>query len=466
MGYPCRYFRDYPDGFLTDFCSADCSKPITAAASKRPFRMFLYIISLFYCWRCYSAVTILWTGSIGAFRSSAVRFRVLGSRGPGQHPLNQTVPSFGLLRDGCEVPGGRLTLDEAQRAGLLEFPDVVSANGYYFATSEAGPEAADAVLWSVEAIDDNRSTWTGVGASAWLQNSDGTLGLYQHLHYRTPTGRGFRIQVDHRIQWQWVIDSLVSRSIYAMMWFCTGVCGLIGREHKAKSIALTLSSLTATILAVEAIGYHMEGQMFSAASVWIECGPTQIIWIFGILLFETQIIWVLLIFSISILATLILRDTVLFRRPIMIPISTYLTGAGILTLMFVIAVMYFRRRAIRRAKSLTVKDKETYDEVWNTLTGDSVSMLMLRDVQQAAAALNTRCTLPARQLNRLLAYCGSPPSSVNGSSPSFVLGQSTSRLDLMGKLELLTPVHSLDQLFVQATCLEPMLCTKIKVLIT
>jgi hypothetical protein len=409
-------------------------------------------------------VTILRTGSIGAFRSNAIRFRVLGTRSLGQHPLNQTVPSFGLLRDGCELPGGRLTLNEAQRAVLLEFPEAVSANGYYFATSDAGSEAADVISWSVEASAGNGSTWDAVGASVWRQYGDGTLGVYSHLPYPTPVARGYRVRVDYRIPWQWVLDTVVAHAVYAVGWSLSGVSCSFGREHLAKPMALVMSVPTTLLFLAEAIGYHAEGQMFTAMSVWIEYGPAQVVWIAGLAFFEAQLIWVLLLFSLSVLATLILRDTVLYGRPIMVPLSSFLTeSSGFLTLLFVMAAMYFRRRAIRRAISLVVLDRAKYDTIWAALMNDPDTLRALLDVRRATADLQGRCALPARQLNRRLLCCGRPPPGLGG--PAFRLAQSAARVDAMGALELSSPVYSLDQLFVQASCLELLLCRKIKVLI-
>ena len=93
------------------FLCADGSKPIAAAASKRPFRLFLFFISLFYCWRCVSEFEILKTGSIGAFRSSTIRFQVLDTRGPGQCPPS-ACSATGVT---CLVPASRSIRGSALR---------------------------------------------------------------------------------------------------------------------------------------------------------------------------------------------------------------------------------------------------------------------------------------------------------------------------------------------------------------
>ena len=455
------------DANISD-CYSFCSNPIAAGVSKRRFQIALCLVAAFYCWRVYTGTIILAKGSIGAFQCSSARMRVLEQQGITRNsfPINQTISSFGLLRDGCAVPGGNVSfqIDHEQLVVRVDFPSPINANGYYFVTSEAGSSGADPVRWTVEVLEYNSSAWLQVGASAWRQYSDGTLGLYSQLPFPTPTSRDYRVTVDYRIPWEWIVDAVVANIIYAAGWFSSAFTGLIGREHWCRTTVLNMSILAALFFLVEAIGYHLDGLTFTAISLWIEYGPTQLIWIIGIAFFEAQIIWTFFFFSISVLVTLVARDSVLYGQSVLVPVNSFCTSSGMLILLFVVTIFYFRRRTIKRATNLVMKDMAHYDSSWSAVIGDPESMRALITVRQISQQLDARCVHPARQLNRQLPCHGRPLLSLGcGPVAGVMLAQSAMRVDAMGELKFANPVCSLDQLFVQASCLEPLLREKVKV---
>lgn len=478
------------------------SKPVTAAASKAPFQIFLVLVAIFYSWRVYSALSITQAGSAGTFRCTSVRLRVLGLRDSAvsEYPINGTLSSFGLLRANCPVQGGSLTFDTQECAARVDFAEPTHADGYYFRNSESWPSTFDPVRWVVEATEDNGTRWLEVGASGWRMYGDGTFGLYPHLPYPTPTSRGAIVMVDHGIPWEWIVDTVVVNAIYAVGWFSTALVGAIGRERSAKTVALIMMVPAAFLYVVEAAGYHFDGQVYTALSIWIEYGPTQIIMTCGIAFFEAEIMLVLLLFSLSVLVTLIGRDTFLYGRSILIPITSFLTSSACLVLVFVVIILFLRYRVMRRAKGLVKADEMQYDSAWLQLIKDERSLGALRQICCIVEMLDKRPKFPARQLNRQLPCCwcdGQPRRrgqcacitlarktsyiTVVDSSDSFSTARSSmDSLDwkpylfqkrgpnhngstLFAGLNKNSPVRSLDQLFVQASCLEPLLRNKVKV---
>ena len=396
--------------------------------------------------------------------------QILSFRSKSHVQVNESVSQFGLLRDGCAVNGSRLTFDQVQQAVRLDFDEQISGNGYFFVTSAVSADS-DPVKWVIDVLLDDNTTWMPVGASCWKQYSDGTLGLYPQLPYPTPLARGDSVTVDYSISWEWIVDTVAANVGYSIGWFCSAMSGVLGREHISKQVVLAMSIATAFLFISEAIGYHLDGLTYTAASIWIEYGPTQVIWICGIAFFEAQIIWVLLLFSLSVLVTLIGRDFLLYGRPMLVPLTTFMTSSGILVMIFVIIILYFRRRAVLRALKLITADRMHYDVAWAAVIANSDSLNSLSEIRKVVQQLKTRCIYPARQLNRLLPACGRPqmtPTELScRATKKTIVAQKLARcalcMDIMGELEFSSPVCSLDQLFVQAACLEPLLREKVKV---
>ena len=437
------------------------SNAINAAASKRPFQLVLVIVAAFYWWRVLSAISILQSGAIGAFTASSLRLQILEVDG-GDVPPTSINMSFGLLLDGCAVPGGRLIQIGDTDTVFLNFSTPVSANGYYIDTFG---QSVYPVRWLVEASS-NMSDWMAVGASVWRQYDDGTMGLYSHLRYSASSPDRGHVTVDHRIPWEWTVDSVVANIIYGLGWFCQAIVGMAGRENLVRQLLLAMSLSASLLFVVEAVGYHLDGQLYTAVSIWIEFGPSQLIWNIGIAFFGGQVLGVLAIFALSVLCTLIARDTGLYWRPIIVPLSSFLTSSSMLILTFVAMIFCARRWIIHRSVQLVIPDKEKYDASWAELTDNPEVMQEILTLQNMVTELESRIALPARQLN-LNYRCQKCGRECGAQHPcSYVqLPRGSCQVSTYSaaRLELSSPVRSLDQLFIQARCLGPLLREKSKV---
>ena len=147
------------------------SQPLATAASKRTFQVVFFLVACFFAFRAGSSIV----GQMrnGRFESSAVRFRVLETRGGGG-PAQARIGGFGLLDQGCAIAGASSgALQDGQ--ATLAFGAPVGADGYYFVTS-AGDAAGDPVRWVLEAAPTaGNGSWEPVGAAVWAMTANLSL---------------------------------------------------------------------------------------------------------------------------------------------------------------------------------------------------------------------------------------------------------------------------------------------------
>jgi hypothetical protein len=444
--------------------------------------VFWFLIAIVYCWRLWSAAGILQQGSIGAFQATAARLVPKGLRDPAAWPSNSTVSSLCLTHNGCRVAGGNVSV--AAGVVRVDFAAQEAADGYFFSTAEAGPAGLDPVQWVLEASRDGGGLWETVGASCWRQYSDGSVGFYPHLPFPTPGDRGSVVQIDYRIPWEWGLDAVAANSIYAAGWFAATASGLVGREHVARNIILWMSCAAALVFFVEALGYLLANEGYTALSVLIEYGPSQAVWIVGLAFFESKLMHMLLWFGLTVLCTLLARDVALYQRPATVPLFSFLSSSAFIVMIFVALAICFRWRSIRQAVRLVAEDKFRYDAVWEDLMRDEAAFRRLTDLRKLAEDAQRRCCISARQFNRKFLSgacrcrrgclrsgfgwaglsCGSQPDLAVTTGPASTAFNT--RMTIAGSVDPSNPLRSLDQLFVQASCLEPLLRRKVKVYAT
>ena len=150
------------------FCS---TSPLTAVFGLQWFRLLCAIVGV---WMFVRPPTSLASGgwlrgadSLPAAvtrRAAQMRFRALCLRSGACGNVSHGLASFGLVRKGCKVPGGRMLADAHPSTATLAFPEEVEYDGWYLVTG-SGPCELDADVYSVEEWSSEAGRWVRIAAS-------------------------------------------------------------------------------------------------------------------------------------------------------------------------------------------------------------------------------------------------------------------------------------------------------------
>jgi hypothetical protein len=428
-----------------------------AMTSKRVFQAVFAAISTYSAYRFAAAVGALAGG--GSFPpGAAVRLRVLGLRGGGP-PAAALLATAGLLRDGCrvldgagEAPAPVLGFEGA--AALGEAP--AGANGYFFVTAGGGDGSADPVRWVVESTPNNGSTWLPVGASVWRLASDGTADLFPELAYDTPrpppppvqalpVGGGAEVLVDVRPPNSWVLSSATEKLAFALGLGSLVLAGLLGRAGNARALWVGLL-LTDLVLNLASVCVVVTGEPW----LWREaakCG-LYVVGLAGLaagaLWLERHFIAVFLAYSAAIITGESFSEIALYGREWRRALLGQMASLSVVAGAFAFSAFFFRRRARVRARLMVLADRRRYDALWETVRAGPAA-------ESAVLAIRTE----------VLLLCSGGPTDATPRQRIPLAGgwrSASSSMALRGG----AAVGSLDQLFVQAMCLSPVLISKVQ----
>jgi hypothetical protein len=442
-------------------------------ASKRAFQFIFAAVSAFSAYRFTSALGAL--ERRGFFPAGVVRLRILGLRGGGP-PSTATLAVAGLLHDGCRLPSkvGTDLLWSNGTAVLGDWP----ANGYFFVTA-SGNAAADPVQWVVESSADNGSTWLPVGASVWRLASEGAYDLFPQLAYdsynasrwnpyavATATSAeaeldlvdpwaqsevlGVEVRVDARPPLSWLLSSAFKKLAYALAFLSFTLFGIIGLVHRAKTMWVVLLAADLLLILAGSCIIAIEEQWLwrEATKGWLYVGGVAAL-IGGSLWAENQFIAMFLVYSIVIILSESFTEIALYGRLWPQVLRGQATNLSVVAGAFSIFSLCFRHRALARARRLVIADCRSYDAIWKSFRANPAT-------ENALLAIRAQVLL---LLKNNLKITETIPHQ---RAPAAVKWQEI-RL-IPGSIVLMrgAPVVSLDQLFVQAWCLNPVLLSKVQ----
>ena len=441
-------------------------------------RIFQATLAVFAAYGIYSAfVNFAVLNRAGYFPPGLVRLRILELQS-GRAPADATLAAAGLLHDGCPANASAqaVRLDGTYILGsTAEKP----ANGYFFVSN--GTSSDVPTRWIVDWCAGNSSTWVPVSASVWRFNSDGSVSLYPELPNGTPlsapgaateermqleigtTGTG--IEVDASPPLSWALTACTTNIYYSLALFCCSAAGLLGRVGWIPFLWLSLLAVDTafTSLGIAAIAYAEPWNWREAAQMCMYL-PSVLFLAFGSAFCERQFITVLLLSCILALASYTVSGVVLYRRD---PSEVLLEQAKIITinsvgLVFCIVALAFRKHALRRAQMLVLDDRCRYDCAWDALRADTEADAALQSVRDGAARMASRVgnSLTQRQIQ----HPATRQQHFNGqqtwaNSASDLLARCAGQRSFYDRT---LPIRSLDQLFVQAVCLDPILRSKVQ----
>lgn len=446
----------------------------------------------------------------GVFDHQLLRLRVLGTSDSGlEGPLLSTADRLWLLQDGCPLRGPAMPA-----AG--DWPLAVAgwrrANGYQFAVAggdgdddmSGGDETGgDSARLALEASDDVGKTWLPVGGCSWVtvlgsadngstwatlgpqsswlvDCSDGGVDLHSVLAGRN-SWRHFRVDFRQDSVYQWLSMGFV---IAPLGWSCALFAALTGRARLFKPIVVTtlgvwgLWCMCWQVLAeVQSVSRLRSNYLLLAF-----CGLPALWSSLAFHVLERHLVLLFFLDGAFFLAHLVGLWATVYGRGLSTALTTDAHAAMLLLLSAYLLLgsvlfYWFRRRALLRARLLVMDDQRRYDAFWaETLRTQEAECIELS--RRARALSHKLLTVAPQQLDYGPASWAFLPRGLRclfaerdtmQKDLNRLVGRRTSLSNpvdhdvpvMPGPPMVRRPLRSLDQLFVQATCLMPLLMDKV-----
>jgi hypothetical protein len=447
------------------------SNPVAAMTSKGVFLAFLALGAAFCAGR--ASVSGAVVQQQGAFSARAFKLTPLKLRGgPADSntllAANSSSGRVGLLWNGCEIaPSGSVGAAEFRSAwewGAAAYTDEVRANGYYFTTAAAGDGSLDPVSWVAEGSRDG-TAWFPVGASERRLRFDGHSSWYPGLAFPTTVARGVRVDFDLRPGWQWIVQSVVTFALGSVCFLASLALALSGCQGCVKWAFIFHYGVTSLLFAVAAAGHSWGGEVRASCAISLLI-PEHVLVAVGLAFFERHIIGGLALYGLAFFASRATTARLCYEARWETELWESLPSQGSVALLFALAATTSRLAALWRARRLVAGDRAKYDAVWAGLMRQADAMLWVPALEAEVARIAER--LPAAAPRQVSIERIVPSGVCSDRFPSMtrllqryrvhpLLHANVNEPAMSG-----TPVTSLDQLYCQASCLDPVLRSKVR----
>ena len=440
-----------------------------------------FVFSIYFFYKVTNSLSTL--SDAGKFESNQVCFKILGLRDSARPVTAANVISFGLLSNDCRAQQMN-AVTFTNNSICTKYSSKVLANGYFFVID--GPTNLDPVRWMVEAGGDNNTPLQLVGASEWRMFGDNSLEFFPQMSAELPEDEGFEHDVDYRPSWQWIFDWYLVDSTDGIGFFCCFVLAVLGKNKLVKPVWILFFVSSTVMIGVASLGYVTTGQARSAISCLLEMVPV-VIFIIGILFWETHIIKLMFVCSFSFVVCLSLTNTLVYEDSIYFAINSVIQSAATVSFLFAVVVYVSRRRALHQAGKMASLDKNQYDLVWSKIMSSTCNIKQQltrikseENMHSKSSVVSLVCRQYSRQYNRRFLANIHEEKLIPVQRRTSILTQLflthtlkqdsshsvSSMLEINrweeGSQDLCNPINSLEQLFVQASCLHPFLLEKVK----
>ena len=365
---------------------------------------------------------------------------------------------FGLSMNGFPLQGGRCLAPDNGFAACVDYPVPVPANGYFFDTGTSGSPSTDPVSWSVEANSGNETldSWKMIGASTWLIHFSGMHYHFPSLPYSTPMQRNARVAISIIPPWQWGFAWLGTQVIQLCGTAALAMVGVTGCARWGRTVMVVTLASIATIFLVSGAGYQAEHRYRDALFLYLAVIPSGVLAV-GVMFWEAKILTVLSGCAAAFFITICLHYAILFPDSHLL-VTTLIFGLSTWLLILISIGMFIRRKALLAAHKLVEADTAVYERLWRNLMCDPGARIALIRLGIAAEQLRCRGYLAQgapRQYKRK-ASCGHCPWQ-RCVETSFLGGGG-----IPATTDYVQGASSLDQMYVQAELLNPVLLERVK----
>jgi hypothetical protein len=319
-----------------------------------------------------------------------------------------------------------------------------------------------------------------VGASAWRVRPDGRFGLYPWLRRAVPEARGAAVAADHRPAWPWLVLWAGEPLMIAAICYSTVLLAVAGRRGWVRHSWLAYFVVGVAGVLAAACELVRRGELREGGCALLFALPFVTIGL-GTALVERFLVKTFLAYCTAGLAAHLIQDCV-YGFDAGVYVATVLPSQYPGIALVMLGILLFRSVVIWRAFQMLAHDEGRYNRLWAGVLASGSELHGLLAVRQEVAALARSCNPRAvpRQLNRL--HCNyAPRSSSSWGWQALLLQLGVGRngraaRDLIdedgnwdpwgtgieGALDPCWPLDSMDQLFLHAGCLHPILIRKVQ----
>ena len=304
--------------------------------------------------------------------------------------------------------------------------------------------------WVLEAAPTaGNGSWEPVGAAVWAMTANGAAYPYPHLSYPTPAARGSAVLLDHRFTWPGSLQMCAGGFEWAAGFVGIAVSGARGNIWAARQIILAGFLLDAVVALVAAVGFHALGDWRNEAQSWLLIWP-QSVYLLGVLLVQSRIVLIQWLYILSLWVICIIIVMRVYQNSLADALIACVLPGPANSLTFLNAVIiFFRWRTLRRARRLVEMDQGRYAQAWAAVQQAPGAAAWIDELREVTAGLVERCPRAAvRQTVRLIPRRGRDPGAAAGYGPGFGPDGAV--------------VTGLDQVYVQALCVYPVLKRKVQ----
>ena len=431
------------------------------ASSKRFFHFFLIGISIFCAFRINRCVSILKKG--GSFAGRAVRISIRDLDGSaGRIAERPEILGLGLLQGGCRVAQPSLKINQSYSSidYMVVYHERILADGYFFTIA---PSRRDLQIlsWKVEVSADVDSSWTAVGASTWRILPDGSADLHFKLPFvrkRAEHQEDSRsdVEVDMRPDTSWLITNAIIFSVNGLGGIsCVIVSGRIDNFVRIFKLWFATIGIAWVFAACCCNTVFMWRE---AIALWLK-SLGRVLSCLIVLKDDSYLLSAFMFVGLTDCFSSILSEVWLYEMSWRhFAYNFLMSGIAVVIFLFGVCMLFYRRHVLVHAQNIICADMLRYDAIWAETIDEPALCLLCEMVQRIKQFYPHVCSVPRQfqgdQYCRAVSKC--TLSTIFRSS--FNLGS----LYLLRRGPNLIPVDSLDQLFVQATCLHPILLSKVK----
>jgi len=439
------------------------SQPWAGIVSKNWFHVLMLLATAGVAYRLRNTLAVL--SSSRTFAADAVRLRILEVRGGVGLPVwDSKLATFGLLQGGCRSVKKSFESGEGKHNGAgvyrLSAPGV-RADGYFFDTAQLHPKLLPA-SWVVESLN-QEGLWVIVGASAWRLLANGQADMLSQLRYTFPfwsSGSAdlstLAVAADMRPDTNWIVMNVVLPVVSGIGTLSCAVLGFAGRFDEYRFVFKCFYCAVSLVWTAAAGSCNWMTGWREVVTSWMKAF-VRIIPTIMLVLDYTSVVQFMVSLGLGDILVVFISEALFYKMRWTVVLQVVCTcGLGWAHALFGLSMLYFRRQAVAGAHSITLNDKLCYDAIWAKLCQQEGIFALRNFVKRIEEMLDNSC--PPRQF----IYQTRKPLAKRRSSisSSFEFGQSllSGLFVTQGGL----PVVCLNQLFVQAKFLQPILLSKVK----
>lgn len=339
------------------------SKAAAAMLSKRMWQSGLFLVA---------SLALVWSvlNTIRAFEPSYLsyqeyRFTVLEQRsGRDRAEPTAHISALGLLRDGCRVTSRAASETRAGAQVTVRYDKEVPMNGFYFVTHGGEPDKDPVRFW-LQARTGN-GAWERVSASSWRIRATGFVD-FNDGRFPTPRARNQRVDVYPRAGWPWVVAFPGVQFVVLTISFTLVACGALGRARHAEWLLIAGFTAVAILQVLGASGEIGQGRREEGA-YWLLFALAPLAMALMIAVDEKHIIARMTAAGAYLCLLELVFAAAVWQELSELTMSPPLTG-----LLFFLAggsLLGAHAMALWRAKRLIQEDKAKYDKVWERELAD------------------------------------------------------------------------------------------------